>query len=337
MADTTFFINKGPFTLEKVSQICGAELADETKKNEEIFNIANMEKAKDGEICFFYDRKAKEKAANIAAKACVTTKDLAQFVPQTVVVLVAENPKLAFLKLNLAMYAEKSPKADIADSAQISETAKIGKDCFIGENAVIGENTVIGDNCRIEANSTIDHDCVIGNNCRIGANAYVSYCHMGNGCYIYSGARIGCDGFGFMFIEGKHVRIPQLGRVIIGNDVEVGANACIDRGALDDTIVGDGTKIDNMVQIAHNDVLGKGCIFVAQAGIAGSVKFGDYVICGGQVGVADHLSIGSGAQIASQSGLMRDVDAGAVVMGSPAVPFKDFMRQVATIQKLTKK
>jgi len=337
MADTTFFINKGPFTLEHIAQICSAKLADESKKSVEIYNIANMEKANDNEICFFYDRKAKEKAANIRAKACITTEDLAQYLPQGVIVLTAQNPKLAFLQLNLAMYAEKTPKAEIADSAQISESAKIGKDCFIGENAVIGENVVIGNNCRIEANSTIDHDCIIGNNCRIGANAYVSYCHMGNDCYIYSGARIGCDGFGFMFIEGRHIRIPQLGRVVIGNDVEIGANTCIDRGALDDTIIGDGTRIDNLTQIAHNDVIGKGCIIVAQAGIAGSVKFGDYVICGGQVGVADHLTIGSGAQIASQSGLMKNVDAGAVVMGSPAVPFKDFMRQVATIQKLTKK
>ena len=140
-----------------------------------------------------------------------------------------------------------------------------------------------------------------------------------------------------MVINGKHERIPQLGRVIIGNDVEIAANTCVDRGALDDTVIGDGCRIDNLVQVAHNDKLGRGCVIVSQTGIAGSCTFGDYVVCGGQSGFADHLHIGSGAQIGAQSGLMRDVEPGAVVMGYPAVPIKDFMRQVSCVQKLAKK
>ena len=136
---------------------------------------------------------------------------------------------------------------------------------------------------------------------------------------------------------GQHHRIPQLGRVIISNDVEIGANTCIDRGALDDTVIGDGCRIDNLVQIAHNDKLGRGCVIVSQVGIAGSCTLGDYVVCGGQVGLADHLHIGSGVQIAAQSGVMRDIEDGAVMMGSPCVPFKDFMRQVAFLQKNSKK
>ena len=337
MADKTFFINNGPFSLEKICQLCDAQLADSSKKDETVAEIANMAKAGENDICFFYDKKAKAQAAEIKAKACITTADLAEFVPANVIVMTTENPKLAFLKLNVAMYAEKTPEAKIAESAKIAATAKIGENCYIGENAVIGENVVIGDNCRIEPNVTIADNCTIGNGCRIGAGAYVSYCIMGNNCYIYSGVRIGCDGFGFMFLQGKHVRIPQLGRVIIGNDVEIGANTCVDRGALDDTKISDGTRIDNLVQIAHNDVIGNGCIIVAQAGIAGSVTFGDYVVCGGQVGIADHLKIGSGAQIASQSGVMREIEPQAVVIGTPAIPFREFMRQVATIQKLTKK
>ena len=138
-------------------------------------------------------------------------------------------------------------------------------------------------------------------------------------------------------MNGHHHRIPQLGRVIIGNDVEIGANTCIDRGALDDTIIGDGSRIDNLVQIAHNDKLGRGCVIVSQVGIAGSCTLGDYVVCGGQVGLADHLHIGNGVQIAAQSGVMRDIEDGAVMMGSPCVPFKDFMRQVAFLQKNSKK
>lgn len=337
MIDRNFYKNNGPLTLGQVAEITGAVLTDPAKSNETVDDIGIMEKAGANEICFFYDRKAKAKAGEIKAKACVTSEDLKEFVAEGVIVLVSPDPKWAFLKLNQAMYAEYEPEVTISASASIHESAKIGKNCFIGENVVIEENVVIGDNCRIEHQAVIARGCQIGHNCRIGAGAYVSYCIMGSDCFIYSGARIGCDGFGFNFKQGRHIRIPQIGRVIIGNDVEIGANACIDRGAMDDTVIGDGSRIDNLVQIAHNDVLGRGCVVVAQVGIAGSCTLGDYVVLGGQVGLADHLNIGSGAQIAAQSGIMRDVEAGAVVMGSPAVPFKDFMRQVSFLQKNSKK
>ena len=332
MVDTSFFDNKGPFSIGDIAEIIGADVAEE-KKSIQIFNISSMEKAGEKEICFFYDKKAKEKAVLIKASACVTTPDLAVHVPQNVVVLISNNPKLAFLKLNQTFYSEKKPIAEISASAKISSSAKIGSNCYIGENVVIAENVTIGDNCIIEHNAVIEQGCQIGNNTRIGIGASISHAIIGNGCYIYTGARIGYDGFGFMMIDGRHQRIPQVGRVIIGNDVEVGANTCIDRGALDDTVIGDGCRIDNLVQIAHNDKLGRGCVIVSQTGIAGSCTFGDYVVCGGQTGFADHLNIGSGAQIGAQSGLMRDVEPGAVVMGYPAVPIKDFMRQVSFIQK----
>lgn len=337
MVDANFYHKKENVTLADVAEVTSAVLQDADKKNEKIADIATMASAGAEDICFFYDRKSKEKAAEMKAKACVTTADLAQFVPQGVIPLICENPKLAFIALNEYMYAEHKPQSGIDSSAKIADSAKIGKGCFIGAYAVIGENVEIGDNCVIEPHVVINHNCKIGSNCRIASGASVSYAIIGNDCYIYSGARIGHDGFGFQFMNGQHHRIPQLGRVIIGNDVEIGANACIDRGALDDTIVADGCRIDNLVQIAHNDKLGRGCVIVAQVGIAGSCTLGDFVVLGGQVGLADHLNIGSGAQIAAQSGVMRDVDAGAVVMGSPCVPFKDFMRQVAFLQKNSKK
>ena len=337
MTDQTFYKNNGPFKLSEIASIIGATLADGTKANVLIDDIATMEKATDKNICFFYDKKAKEKAALIKATACVTTHDLACFVPENVIVLEHDNPKMAFLKLNMHFYSEYAPEAGISEKACVHPSAKIGKDCFVGAFAVIEENVVIGDNCRIEAGAYIGRGCQIGHRCRIGANAYVSYCVMGNDCYIYTGASIGADGFGFQLINGKHCRIPQVGRVIIGNDVEIGANSCVDRGALDDTIIADGCRIDNLVQIAHNDKFGQGCVIVAQVGVAGSCSFGDYVVCGGQTGFADHLKVGSGAQIAAQSGVMRDVEPGAVLLGTPAVPFKDFMRQVAFLQKNSKK
>ena len=336
MVDTTFFKNNGPFKLSEIAQICGAELADSAKSEIEILEMATMGSAKEGDICFFYDKKAKEKAAEIKATACVTTSELASCIPAGVVVLTTENPKLAFLKLNQKFYSEIRNRAEISRTAKIAPSVKIGQNAFIGEHVVIEENVEIGDNCYIEHNAVISRGCKIGNNCRIGANASIAYTIMGNDCYIYAGARIGQDGFGFMVINGKHERIPQLGRVIIGNDVEIAANTCVDRGALDDTVIGDGCRIDNLVQVAHNDKLGRGCVIVSQTGIAGSCTFGDYVVCGGQSGFADHLNIGSGAQIGAQSGLMRDVEPGAIVMGYPAVPIKEFMRQVACVQKLTK-
>ena len=337
MVDTTFFENKGPFTLQHIAEICDAKLADCTKAQVKINDIATMDKAGDHELCFFYDRKIKEKGAVIKATACVTTEELAPFVAEGVIILTTKNPKLAFLKLNIEFYSEYLQKADIASTAKIHPSAIIGQNCTIGEYAVIGENVKIGENCIIEAGVVIARGCVIGSNTRIGANASVSYAIIGDNCYIYTGARIGQDGFGFMMIDGKHKRIPQLGRVIIGNDVEIGANTCVDRGALDDTVIGDGMRVDNLVQIAHNDKFGNGCIIVAQAGIAGSCTFGDYVVCGGQTGFADHLTVGSGAQIASQSGIMRDIKPGEIVMGYPAVGIKDFMRQVAYLQKVGKK
>lgn len=337
MADTSFYKNNGPFTLAKVAEITGSEISDAAKSEDKIFDIATMEKAGENDICFFYDRKAKEKAACIKAKACVTTKDLAAFIPEGVALLFHDDPKMAFLKLNEALYDEYKPQVGISPKASVHPSAQIGRNCFIGDFAVVEENAKIGDECRIEAGAYIGRACQIGNRCRIGANASVAYCIMGNDCYIYTGARIGADGFGFEMVGGQHHRIPQVGRVIIGNDVEIGANSCVDRGALDDTVIGDGCRVDNLVQIAHNDKFGRGCILVAQVGVAGSCNFGDYVVCGGQTGFADHLNVGSGAQIAAQSGVMRDVEPKAVLLGTPAVPFKDFMRQVAFLQKNSKK
>lgn len=337
MVDTNFFIKKGDFTVSKIAEICGAVLKDTTKSETKINDMNTMDNAGRGEICFFYDKKKKAQAADIKATACITTEELSPYVGADVIVLISENPKMAFLTLNEAMYAEKKPEAAIAETAKIHPSAQIGEGCHIADYVVIGPNVKIGNNSIIEPFVVIGEGCQIGSNCRLGAGCYVSYTIMGNNCYIYNGARLGQDGFGFQTIRGVHKRIPQLGRVIIGNDVEIGACSCVDRGALDDTIIGDGCRVDNIVQIAHNDKIGRGCVIVSMTGIAGSCNFGDYVVCGGQVGIADHTNIGSGAQIAAQSGIMRDVEPGAILMGTPAVPIKDFMRQVSFLQKSSKK
>lgn len=173
MVDTSFFINNGPFTLQQVAEICEAELQNAEKAGVTVNNINTMEKAGVGEICFFYDKKAKAKGAEIKAEACVTTAELAQFVAENVIVLISANPKLAFLKLNSRLYAEYQPRADIASSARIHPSAIIGQNCSIADHVVIGENVKIGDNCVLEAGAVINRGCQIGNNCRIGSNASV--------------------------------------------------------------------------------------------------------------------------------------------------------------------
>lgn len=337
MVDTKFYEYNGPFSLAKVVEVTGAKLLDTSKMQEQILGLASMYSAQSDELCFFFDKKAKVQAANIKAKACITTSELQEFVPEGVIILISDNPKAAFLKINEALYSIAKTEPQIAQSAKISPKAIIGKNCFIGENVVIAEGVEIGDNCRIDANVIIDKNCKIGQDCQIGVGAHISFCIMGNNCRIFSGARLGQDGFGFMFEAGRHKRIPQLGRVIIGNDVEIGCNACVDRGALDDTIIGDGCRIDNLVQVAHNDNLGRGCILVAQVGVAGSTKIGDYSVLGGQVGVADHITIGKGVQIGAQSGVMSNIADGEVVMGYPTVPIKQFMKQALYLQKAVKK
>ncbi len=337
MVDTRFYKNNGPFTLAKVVEVTGAKLLDEAQSDVLIEGLASMESACDKEVCFFFDKKSKAKASNINARACITTDELKDLIPDNVIVLVCENPKVAFLKLNEAMYTINAPKNGVSPSAQIASSAKIGANVSIGANVVIGENVMIGDNCQIKANVVIDDSCIIGDNCQIDVGAHISYCIMGNNCRIFSGARIGQDGFGFMFEAGRHKRIPQLGRIIIGNDVEIGCNACVDRGALDDTIVADGCRIDNLVQVAHNDIIGRGCILVSQVGVAGSTKIGDYSVLGGQVGVADHITIGSQVQIGAQSGVMSNIADGEVVMGYPTVPIKQFMKQSIYLKKAVTK
>ena len=289
MVDIKFFNNKGPFTLAQIAEICEAELEDKSKADIRITDLATMFNAKEGEICFFFDKKKKAAGADIKATACVTTSELAQYVPENVIKLISDNPHLGFVKLNYAMYEAPKPVSGISPKALVSPTAEIGKNCYIGDFAVIEDGVKLGDDCVVEAHVTIGRNCQIGSRCHIGAGAGISHCIMGDDCYIYGGARIGWDGFGFMTLQGQHKRIPQLGRVIIGNDVEIGANSCVDRGALDDTIIGDGCRIDDLVMVAHNVKLGRGCILVSQTGIAGSCTFGDYVVCGGQTGFADHL------------------------------------------------
>lgn len=338
MPDSRFFKKAGPFTLKQLAEIGGCELQKPEDADIQIENVNSLHDAGKTDISFLLSRKYLDNLKKTQAGACIVHPDFAASAPEKTAVLLSKEPYRSYGLIAAAFYpAVKVEKTIVHPKAVVSETAVVGEGSRIDAGAVIGENVTLGKNCHVCPNAVIGDNVVMGDDCIVGENASVLYTLAGNKVYIYPGARIGQDGFGFFMSPKGHTKIPQLGRVIIGNDVEIGANTTIDRGALDDTIIGDGSRLDNLVQFGHNVQTGKCCVVVSQAGIAGSTHLGDFVVLAGQVGVAGHLNIGSGAQIAGQSGVMRDVEPMESLMGTPAVPIKDFMRQAATLKKLIKR
>jgi UDP-3-O-[3-hydroxymyristoyl] glucosamine N-acyltransferase len=260
--------------------------------------------------------------------------ELAGVAPAGTVCLTHKNPYKAYAIAAQAFYPAEPAASFRAPTALIDKTAVIGSDCSIEDGVIIGANAKIGSRCRIQAHAVIRDGVEIGDDCDIGAHAYITHALIGSKVRLHPGARIGRPGFGFAIDPAGFVSVPQLGRVIIESDVEIGANTTIDRGAGPDTVIGQGTRIDNLVQIGHNVKIGKGCVIVAQVGISGSTQVGDYVMMGGQAGVAGHIKIGSKTKIAAQSGIMRDIPPGTEYMGSPAVPIRQAMKQVALLAKL---
>lgn len=246
-----------------------------------------------------------------------------------------KNPRVAFAKVLPLFFPEPQPApgihptAVVATTAQVDSSAHIGPHCFIGERVKIGMRTVL------LGGNHIGDDVQLGDDVRLFPNAVIyPRSRIGHRVRIHAGAVIGSDGYGYVFHAGQHLKVMQIGDVIIHDDVEIGANACIDRGALGSTVIGRGTKIDNLVQIAHNVVVGEGCLLVAQVGIAGSSKLGNFVTLAGQVGLAGHLKIGSQVTIAAQSGVMNDIPDGEKWLGTPACPDKEAKRQYIGIRRM---
>ena len=357
MADSRFFKRTGPFSISELAVIGAARLLD-SRADVLISDVAALEAALPDQVAVLHNPQHYLPAlAQTKAGVVIVEERYVQQVPETVVPLISEAPYRSFARIAQAFYKEPFYKefahehesclsqserkgnidstAQVAASAHIASTAGIGPGCWIGPYVVIEDHVEVGAGTVIQSHAVLHRGVRVGSRCHMGAGVTLMCCLVGEKVTLDAGVKIGQPGFGFyMDHVNGHETVPQLGRVIIGDHVFIGANTTVDRGSLTDTIIGSGTRIDNLVQIGHNVVIGKNCVIVAQVGIAGSTTIEDYVTIAGQAGLAGHLSIGMGAVIAGQSGVMRNVGARETVAGSPALPVQQWRRQCIVMQRM---
>ena len=331
--DPRFFRRTGPHSLAAVADAAGASAAPRQLL---LTGVAPLQTAGPAEVSFLDNRKYAGALDETRAGAVIVHPDLASRVPEGAVAIVTEQPYVAWAKVAALFHPEPPTAPGVHPTALVAAEAIVDPGAEIGPFAIIGARAEIAAGCRIGSHAVIGPGVVLGRDCRVGAHASISHALIGNRVYIYTGVRIGQDGFGFAIADTGFLTVPQLGRVIIGDDVEIGANTTIDRGSLHDTVIGAGSRLDNLVMIGHNVTLGRACVIVSQVGISGSTAIGDQVMIGGQAGLAGHLKIGRGARIGGQAGVMSDIPAGAEVIGSPAQPVREFWRHFALLRKLAR-
>jgi UDP-3-O-[3-hydroxymyristoyl] glucosamine N-acyltransferase len=329
--DPRFFRRTGPHPLAAV-----AAAADGVAPKVSLLltGLAPLSVAGPDQVSFLDNRRYVDALAASLAGAVIVAPDMADRVPPGSVAIVAKEPYLAWTRVAALFHPAPPPSPGAHPAAVVHPDAVVDATAEIGPLAVIGARAEIGARCRIGAAAVIGEGVVLGPDCRIGPHASLTHTIAGARVYVYPGARIGQEGFGFNSAPYGFVTAPQLGRVILEDDVEVGANSTIDRGAALDTVIGAGSRLDNLVQIGHNVRLGRCCVIVAQAGISGSTVLEDFVVVAGQAGLAGHLRIGARARIGAQAGVMADVATAADVVGSPAMPVREFFRQVVALKKL---
>ena len=332
-ADPRFFAHAGPQSLAAIMAACGgASAADASRR---FAGVARLAEAGPDDVAYLDGRRHLDALREGRAGAVVTTAALASHLPAECIAILVTSPGLAMARIAALFYPAPTAHAGVHPSAQVASDAVLGAGVEVGPFAVVGAGAEIGPGCVIGPHTSVGPGVVLGAGCRLHAHASISHAICGDRVVLHPGARVGQEGFGFTPTpEGDYVTMPQLGRVLLGDDVEIGANSCVDRGSLGDTVLGPGTRVDNLVQVAHNVRTGRGCILVAQVGVSGSTVLGDFVQLGGQVGVAGHLTIGRGARIAALSGVMRDVPPGAEMMGIPALPAKEAFRGFAALRRL---
>lgn len=334
--DSRFFLRSGPFTLEHLAEVAGGELKPAEREGSTTFRgVAPLHVAGPDEVSFLDNRRYLPLLAETRAGAVILGAAFADKCHDGTAALISKAPYLAWARVAAAFHPASPSTGFCHPSAVIGAGVTLGENVQIGPFAVIGDGASIGAGSIIGAYVSIGQNVEIGERCRLHDHVTVSHAQLGQRVTLFPGVRIGQDGFGFALGPAGFETVPQLGLVVLGDGVEVGANTTIDRGSMKDTVIGAGTRIDNLVQIGHNALLGRCCVIVAQSGISGSTELGDFVTVAAQAGLAGHLKIGDKARVGAQAGVMSDVDAGADVIGSPAMPFREFFRNVATLRKLS--
>ncbi len=324
-----------PITLTELANHCGAQIKGGNPVAT-ITSAADITRAQQGQVTQLTQTRYSQYLKDSTATACFVSTDFTvENVPEGMALLVCPDPELSFIKAVECLHPTKQYKASISSQAAIHHTVKLGANLFVGQFSSIGENTVIGDNSVIFSGAFIGDNVTIGANCRIYPYAVIyDNAVLGNNVIIHSGAIIGADGFGYKFRNNAHVKVPQVGNVVIEDNVEIGANTCIDRGALGSTVIGMGSKIDNLVQIGHNNKVGKHVIMCGLTGVSGSCNIEDYAILAGSSGIADHVTIGQGSVVMARSGVAGNVLPGTQVFGSPAKEKKTAYKEQIAISKL---
>lgn len=333
MGDARFFARSGPHPL---ADITSAAVGTAPAIKRMFAGVAPLQSAGQDEVSFLDNRRYASALEQTMAGAVIVHPQMLARVPSSTIAIVTASAYEGWARVAAMFHPVPPPCPGIHPSALVHPDARVDASAEIGPYAVVEARAEIGPDCRIGSFVSIGAGVSVGRDCRVGAHASLSHALLGSRVYIYPGARIGQEGFSFATTKTGFLSIPQLGRVIVEDDVEVGANSTIDRGSTRDTIIGAGTRIDNLVQIGHNVRLGRCCVIVAQVGIAGSTTLEDFVQVGGQAAMAGHLRVGQGSQVGAQAGVISDVPAGSVLLGSPAQPRKEFFRQVATLKRMTR-
>lgn len=342
MSDPVFFRLAAPLSLADIAALTGARIATGDPAAL-ITGVAPLDRAGHGDLVFLDNPRYAAEIGMTRATACLVSQRFADRVPEGVAALVTPQPYQSVAAVTAKLFPSASRPGSVFEASGISHGAMVHPQARLEPGVTVDPGAVVGPGAEIGAGTVVCSTAVIGPNvrigrdCSIGPGATVLNALVGDRVILHGGVRIGQDGFGFALGMKGHVKVPQVGRVIVQNDVEIGANSTVDRGANRDTVIGEGTKIDNLVQIGHNVVIGRHCVIVAQVGIAGSVTVEDFVALGGQVGVVGHVRIGAGSQIAGSSNVAGDVPPGSRWGGTPAKPVKEWFRELTLVSNLAKR